>query len=40
MIVPSPDVLPPPDEYLRPTLDSALTEPLLTGPNNGEAVQA
>jgi putative redox protein len=40
MIVPSPDALPPAAEYLRPTLDSALTEPLLTGPNVGEAVLA
>ena len=40
MIVPSPDALPPATEYLRPTLDSALAEPLLAGPNVGEAVLA
>jgi putative redox protein len=40
MIVPSPDALPPEAEYLRPTLDSALAEPLLAGPNVGEATLA
>jgi putative redox protein len=40
MITPAQDALPPPADYLRPTLESALTEPLLTGPNVGEAVLA
>lgn len=40
IIVPSPDALPPEEEYLRLTLDSALAEPLLAGPNVGEAVLA
>ncbi len=40
MITPSQDALPPEADYLRPNLESALTEPLLTGPNVGEAVLA
>lgn len=40
MITPSPDALPPEADYLRPNLESALTEPLLLGPNVGEAVLA
>jgi putative redox protein len=32
--------LPPEAEYLRPDLESALAEPLLAGPNVGEAVLA
>ncbi len=38
MITPAQDALPPAADYLRPDLESALTEPLLTGPNVGEAV--
>jgi putative redox protein len=37
MIAPDPNALPPPNDYLRPTLQSALIEPLLAGPDVGEA---
>ena len=38
MIAPSPDALPPESAYLRPTVASALAEPLIDGPYVGEAV--
>lgn len=40
VIAPTQDALPPEGEYIRPDWDSALTEPLLTGPNVGEALLA
>jgi putative redox protein len=40
MTAPSQDALPPETEYLRASLESALAEPLLAGPNVGEAVLA
>jgi putative redox protein len=36
IIAPSPDALPSAADYLRPTLESALAEPLLDGPYVGE----
>jgi putative redox protein len=38
VIAPSPDALPPAAAYLRPTVASAMREPLLAGPHVGEAV--
>ena len=38
VLAPAPDALPPAAAYLRPTMESALAEPLLAGPGVGEAV--